>query len=537
LLIFLFQKTLLYIIEEKELRYGASIIFLISLIFFVFSVYFLPIKFQTNDDVAMCQIASGASTGTPETRLIFINIIYGIVLSFFYKIFSGIEWYTVFFSIIHIVSLSIIVYTFLRTKKSILIKKVSVILLYVLEFTIIQNLQFTTTAAIAALAGTILLFKKKNIYIIIGIILFLIGTLIRFHSGMLVMLLMLPCFFYEYFLKEKNIRIIISVAICICIAFIFQLIDKQAYKVKEWSYYNEYNAVRGYLLGNPNKYKIINDLPSDISINQYRLFLTHFIDGKYIDLKKINELKHLVKNIPQPAKYKNIFPFINNFSFILYLIAISFAVLFSSVDKKNKIFILSYAVFLLIIFLIISSDGIISHRVFIAMFFPIIFFLYGNSSIYPREKNLINIYVFILISFIFTFLYNIYNTKKIDYSTTINEQMLMLEKVKSDKLKTVSFGASLRIELICDPFQVYEYFNDIPLVGSGWFTNIPYNKGYFDSYLSLPEKNIHLFIANNYIPEIIPLIQNVLIENYNCETDILITTETDNYSLIKFIKK
>jgi hypothetical protein len=380
--------TLIYVLNKRINNQTTVIKFLIilflNILFFILSSYFLPVKFQTNDDAAMCLIANGTWTGTPETRLIFINVVYGIILSLFYKMFGEIEWYTVFFSIIHIISLSVIVYSFIKTDKAKPIKFITIILIYVLELTIIQNLQFTTTASIAAFAGTILLLTRKSVYNICGVILFIIGTLVRFHSGMLVMLLMLPCFYIQYFSDEKNIKGLIYVVICIFSGFIFHIIDKQAYQVDEWSYYYEYNAARGYLLGNPNRYKIIDNLPDDISKNDFTLFLAAFPDGKYLDLTKLLELKQLVTNISLIDKLKNIKQFIKEFIFILRLILISLVLLILSADKKYKIFFVLYFLFLILVYLYISFDGLIHHRVFLATLFPIIYFIYINAPMFPK---------------------------------------------------------------------------------------------------------------------------------------------------------
>jgi hypothetical protein len=221
------------------------LILFVNIVFFCLAAYILPIRYSLNDDVAMSLFASGVYTGTPEPRLIFINVIYGLVLTIFYNLFPAIEWYAFFFSVIHITSLSIVVYLFIKSNKARPIKIVSIILLYVLELSNIQQFQFTTTAAIAAFAGILLLFRKKRNYIIFGISLFLTGVLIRFQAAMLVMLLMLPFFICDIFPKWKqNYKRIIYVSICICTAYIFQIVDSFAYKSDDWSYYTENNLIR-----------------------------------------------------------------------------------------------------------------------------------------------------------------------------------------------------------------------------------------------------------------------------------------------------
>ena len=84
-------------------------IFIFTSVFFIIAAYLLPIRFETNDDVVMLLLASGNITGTPEFFLVFINAIYGFLVSSLYKIFPFVEWYTLLFSFIHIVSISVLV--------------------------------------------------------------------------------------------------------------------------------------------------------------------------------------------------------------------------------------------------------------------------------------------------------------------------------------------------------------------------------------------------------------------------------------------
>jgi hypothetical protein len=515
---------------------GFFIILFFNILFFSLSAYFLPIRFETNDDLAMCLFASGAYTGIPEAHLVFIHYFYGLFLSFFYKAFRGIEWYTLSFCIIHIISLSIIIYSFISTNKSRFAKIVAVILLYILELTIIQSLQFTTTAAIAAFAGIMLLFDKKLFHTICGVALFLIGTLIRFYSAMMVMLLMLPFFVYIVFpMIRIKFKVLIPVIICIFGAFLLQVFDKQAYNVEKWSYYREYNEVRGQIHGNPNSALIFNDLPNGISQGDYYLFLSFFIDGKYFDLARTKELKNLVKSVPLNAKLKNISPFLNYHKWILFSIFITSLLFFISESKKLKrLFIPLYLIYLFLILLYISLDGVIRERVFMSLFFPILYFFYSNDSIFSR-KVLRVIYAFVIVLLNILLINNIYQIKKFrDYGkkTIIKEQRAIIETIKGKDIKLLIFGEDLEVESLCSPLSVKEYFGDFSLVGMGWSTNIPYNINYFDSFLSFLKKDIYLFIAKQNV-SVINLLQDSIFIHYNYDTRVKIALESANYLIVK----
>ena len=103
-------------------------ILILNIIFFILCSYILPIRFEENDDITMLLFASGKYTGTPESHLVFINYIYGLFVSFLYSLTGKIEWYTILFAIIHIISLSVIVWSVI-TKN---IKKIYKILFVIL---------------------------------------------------------------------------------------------------------------------------------------------------------------------------------------------------------------------------------------------------------------------------------------------------------------------------------------------------------------------------------------------------------------------
>jgi len=528
------------------------LILFVNILFFSLSAYILPIRYSLNDDVAMCFFASGTYTGTPEARLIFINVIYGFVLTLFYNLFPAIEWYAVFFGIIHIISLSIIVYIIIASNKARLTKIVTVSLFYALELQNIQSFQFTTTAAIAAFAGIILLFEKKRVFPILGTILFIIGALIRFQAAMLIMLLMLPFFIYEIFPKwRKNFKKIIYASICICMAYIFQIADGLAYKSNDWSYYKEYNLVRGQINDNPNRGKInLNELPEGISIMDYYLLLMFFPDGKQIDLSKMKEIRNLFDDVKLIEKLRNIWPSLyDRYRDILLLIIALFILCFIMKNqKKARIFIISYLLLFIIVLSMISMNSLIKPHVFLSSLFPILFFVYYIISIpsvdnvnKAQKANLINNSIFAIIAlFLFIFFLNTVYRGVMWYryyeKTDLSEQKDILRRINNRDFKLIAFAADLNTEFLCSPFEIKKFYKRMTIYGAGWCTNIPYNRGRFDSFLSLLEEDVYFFISvqnGGYVS----LIQNSLMEHYNIENEVVLAYETDNYLLLKFVRK
>lgn len=152
---------------------------------FLFMSWALSIRFETNDDVVMLMISSGAYSGTPDYHLVFINVIYGLLLKGLYFILPGLEWYTILFSLFHIVSFSIILWVYSKRITTAFGQLLLLLLLLVLQAQFIVGFQFTTTAAIVACAGLSLYFERGKKVRFFGLFLFFIGSLIRFEAAML----------------------------------------------------------------------------------------------------------------------------------------------------------------------------------------------------------------------------------------------------------------------------------------------------------------------------------------------------------------
>jgi len=513
------------------------LLFFINTLFFCILVYLLPLSFEENDDAVMCMIASGAYSGTPDAHLVFINYLYGLVLVFLYKTFHNIEWYTVSFCGIHILSLSIIFYKFVKLNKPLLLKILFILLLYAVEVGIILAFQFTTTAAIGAFAGALLLLEKKRQYQIFGIFLFLIAALVRFDAAMLVLLLMLPLFIYEILLnKSIALKISIPVVICICTSALLQLTDNQIYKSDaEWGYYKKYNSIRGKINDNPNAKSITNDLPEGVTQNDYLLLLKFFPDGQTINLQKIEQLGKLIQRTPFVKKITNIS--LSRYKTELVIISLLFILCFlGEKQKKKKYFLLIYFVFIIGVLSFISLDGEVKNRVLVTTLFPVFFFLYYYSPPF-RNKILAYSFVGILLFFSLFFINETNNNRKrligkVKY--VADNQLPLMNEAKNLNVKVVPFAGDFSIEVYCSPFKVKETFSKYPIYFAGWLTNIPLNKGHFDSYMSFVDSDVSIFTKIESEPLYSSIIQKALIEHYDCNAAFVELCRNDYYLLFQF---
>ena len=121
------------------------------------AILFLPIRFEENDDVVMLLLASGNYTGSFESNLVFINPMYGSLVSMLYRFTTEVEWYSVLFVFFHLVSFSVIIHYLFSLKIKYKLKGSLVILLSVIELNLVMYLQFTTVSILLTIAGVILL--------------------------------------------------------------------------------------------------------------------------------------------------------------------------------------------------------------------------------------------------------------------------------------------------------------------------------------------------------------------------------------------
>ena len=68
-------------------KYGLiALLLVVNAAFFALMAWVMPIRFEENDDVMMCMIANGTYSGAPDAHLVFINVLYGWVLTLFYRL-------------------------------------------------------------------------------------------------------------------------------------------------------------------------------------------------------------------------------------------------------------------------------------------------------------------------------------------------------------------------------------------------------------------------------------------------------------------
>ena len=158
----------------------------------------------TNDDVFMSMVAAGVLiTSQPSADLLFIHPFYGWFISQLCIWQPEVPWYGIFFILFVGLSLVILNYSILRLRRQLNFIFIAICATIITILPSLWHLQFTIVAALAILSGGMLLLSffmcepttKKSfiIGILTSLCMLLIGSMIRFHSMLMVFVLFAPC--------------------------------------------------------------------------------------------------------------------------------------------------------------------------------------------------------------------------------------------------------------------------------------------------------------------------------------------------------
>ncbi len=537
----------MHFVSKSTLNYLSSkyiVHLFVNIVVFSALAFVLPIRFETNDDIGMLAIASGNYLSGPDAHLVFINYIYGLLVSSLYKLYGGIEWYTLLFAIIHIVSWSIISWRIFAEKARPISKLVASLLFLSLEICCILYFQFTTTAAVCATGSVVLFMASRDDKLrILAILLFFLGTLIRFEAACLVLLLSTPLFVKELFaVGNKQLgKYMMSCCILVALPIAAKIADKKIYDSDaEWKYYKEYNLLRGGINDNLNAY-VLKELPQEVTETDYNLFLHFFADCSVMTLDVIQDITSRIDRISISDKMHNLLH-----NTIRYRIPMSFVFLLCLTvfllqkDKKNRSIVALIFGLLVFVIVFVSLDALLKERVFISMLIPVCWMLYSIFIHSEKQSNRWVCFFMLGLSLLLTaslhYKYINPEIKKnerkqnrdepltlevIDYMKTLNDEYIM------------QYQGGVRLQHL-SPFKTSEYIEGLKWVNSGWYSYIPFNKGVFDSYKDIIDKN-YVLVAHVDKDKLVGPIKESVRLHYGISVEPKTVYESNLYSLIRFV--
>lgn len=502
-------------------------------VFFALMAWMLPMRFEQNDDVFMCMIANGVYSGAPDAHLVYINAIYGSMLAWLYGLTRAVEWYTLSFSVLHVLAMTIITFCILHDdRRGNVSKCMWLVLVYVLWMRIILSLQFTTTAALVCVAGCLMLMRSpKSQWVGVGLV--LVASLIRFMAAGLVGLLFAPLMLSELRLNWKRW---IPVGVMLVLVLGCRMSDRLFYQSEDWQYYKQYNAARALINDNPNAYtRGVNvALPEGIDEQDYLLLKSFTPDPQVMNLEVISQISRNLKHVPFGQKVQNIAHLEEYKPVLLALYAILLLIMVLSGDKRMILPVIAYAVFFTGLMMYVCLNGYFKYRVFLCLLMSVTMVCY---LLLPRRVNLngqvaVGLLVLALCGQLVGELITVSNNdivrRELEWK---GMQKPMLSMVPEDGM-LVTMGATLNLEYM-EPFHIKDF--DTERYAAGWVTNIPFNKNKATSHLDFTQPNMYLMVPNNYLHERsrLSIMRQQLLEHYGVQTQIEVYGQNEEYTILQ----
>lgn len=493
----------------------------------------LPIRYEENDDIMMAMIANGSYSGEPDYHLVYINVIYGYVLTLLYGWTSAVEWYTLSFMVLHVLSMSFLSYCILTTPNRARWEKgLWLLVLYVLWSRIVISLQFTTTAGFVCLAGCVLLMRERASSRWLGVLMVVIAALIRFMAAGLVGLLMAPIIVYVLRLNRRRyIPIVVMLMLIVgCRAFNRYVYERDS----EWRYYREYNQLRAQLNDNPNAYRLQpSQLPAEVDWIDYQLLLRFIPDPEQIDLKAIRQLSATVGSVPIHEQFSNLQRMEKYAVEIAILLALLVLMILTTGNKTKFLFLIGYALFVAALIVHVSMDGFLKNRVFICMLLPLLvtdFMLLPNTTGLKRRWG-IGVVMVALSAWYILQIDDEVSIAKHNRYVWRERQLPVLSYVPSDAY-VMTIGTSMAMEG-ANPWNIWSLpYKKYTL---GWLTWCPLNKHVGDSYRVLLRDDMYVFTSVNYHQPrtAVPRICEQIEKHYGVKTKIRPICHNKAYALIQ----
>ena len=308
---------ILNLVKQTIERHTFISAILLNSVFLMLVLVFCEIKYETSDDYIMAAIMSGAYSGTPNPHMIYINIIWGYILLPFYYFIPQLSWYLVSQLIVCFFSFTAITYVLLKRLDTILALMLSTLFITFFSDDVYIMVQFTKTAIVAVMAGSVLfltaLFHEKNHgikQIIFGGCLVFTGTLIRFNviyiAGGFILLILVTEFIGMICNRNKwswkKFGQITAAGIILITAVIgAKELDEFIYNTDEsYAYFRAYGNVRGNIVDKRDYgYEVCAEefQKMGISKNDYTLFRTwNFADPDFFTLETMEKVREIISN-------------------------------------------------------------------------------------------------------------------------------------------------------------------------------------------------------------------------------------------------
>jgi hypothetical protein len=521
----------------KAKKYLFFCILVVNALVITCVICFLPVRFEENDDICMLLISSGGYSGTPDAHLVFINYVYGLSLKLLYELWKGVEWYTLSFVVLHVLSITVILFSVIKDVERRVVQVLFVAVFYSIELQILLHLQFTTTAAVVCLAGISLLQEQQFSRRVLGVLLCVIGSLLRLEISLIVLFISFPLVIREI-LEHKTFRIPVPLVywgIAVALIGTLEVVDQASYGEEDgWKAYVEYNKVRGQINDNPKAVALAEKLPRSIQPIDYALLLRFFQDGTVLNTRQLTVIASKMKSSYFTNKLSEWPPSLFLYKKYLLLVGFLFLLAITSVgiQADRLVLILTTSLFLVAVYGVAITVSL-KYRIFISVLLPLLY-----SICKSVKKNRVNLYAKMLPGSLFLlFLYSAdYVYQFIGQNTYLKTRVLEQHAFIADYLAhssnvLVPYAADYRTEGT-PVFHVSDMHFKQRLFFGGWFTNIPLNAGRYTSHQDFAKK--HSLFLRQESRGILPLLIESIYLNYGVRVKPVVVAESVNDIIVEF---
>ncbi|MCR4774878.1 MAG: hypothetical protein K5869_00725 [Saccharofermentans sp.] len=163
--------------------------FLLNLAAFLLCTVCFDAKYEVSDDYITDAVLSGAFGTGYEPQLLFSNVILGYFLVFLYSLIPAVSFYFVLLLLLDFLTATAVLYLLFKKKVNTITICLACIFLFYYSKDLYVVIQFTKASTIAGIAGGLLILyglweadKHKLRYIVLGTLLMLAGTMVRFST-------------------------------------------------------------------------------------------------------------------------------------------------------------------------------------------------------------------------------------------------------------------------------------------------------------------------------------------------------------------
>lgn len=236
---------------DKTKKYAICCTIVVNIFFLALCLSFGIQRFGAADDYFMARILEGVYGNEYNIHLVFVNVVYGYVLLPLYHLFPKIGWYYIGELFLVFLALNTITYVVIRRVGLCWGLIVSMLLVAAFATDYYLVVQFTYCGIILTAAGMLAVgeslrdVKRRLRLTVWGVVLMLLGAVLRWPSFWMGMPLFAIVLLLEYKSVWANKKIVVLVAVVFwgCL-FALKNIDVSHYENLEYQQYKEFNGIR-----------------------------------------------------------------------------------------------------------------------------------------------------------------------------------------------------------------------------------------------------------------------------------------------------